>query len=105
MCPAPNNFPDLAGPLLNSGPQNTPDAGDLEGKTADDIGQDLSGRGWSSRPAKNNQGTVYENPDRKGEQVRIHPGGTKNTSNPELHDDPYGVVSKGGKTDRFKLGR
>ena len=74
---APDNFPDLAGPLFSSGGQNTPDAGDLEGKTADEIGQDLSGRGWSSRPAKNNQGTVYENPDRKGEQVRVHPGGTK----------------------------
>lgn len=105
FCPAPDNIPGFSGPLLSKPGQITPDAGELEGKTSDEINQELSGRGWPSRPAKNGQGTAYDNPDRKGETVRVHPNGTKNTSSPDLHEEPYGTVSKGGSTRRFFLGK
>lgn len=81
----------------------TPSAEELEGKSAEEIDEMMKQKGWKGEPTNNGQGTKYPNPSRRGEQVRIMPQGTRNTSRPDLHGKPYGVVSKGGKPTRFNL--
>ena len=81
----------------------TPSAEELDGKTAEEIDEMLKSKGWKGEATANGQGTRYANPAKTGEQVRVMPNGTPGTSRPDLHDAPYGVVSKGGGKTRFGL--
>ena len=81
----------------------TPSASELEGKTAEEIDEMMRKKGWEAQPTANGQGTRYANPAKPGEQIRVMPNGTSGTSRPDLHDSPYGIVSKSGARTRFNV--
>ena len=81
----------------------TPSPEEIEDLSPEEVEDLLRGKGWKGEPTKNGQGTRYPNPNINGEQIRVHPNGTPNTSRPDLHEDPYAIISRGGVKTRVPL--
>jgi hypothetical protein len=77
------------------------DPASLRGASPKEI-EDLIPEGYSpGRATRKGGGTRYEDPKRRGDQIRIMPG-EPGASDP-LHRGPYVVISKGGKVTRIPL--
>jgi RHS repeat-associated protein len=73
---------------------DTPSPGEIYGRPPAEVEKYLIGIGLVPKPSKSGGGTVYTNPTRPGDQVRIMPGGHHDFD--PVQQGPYGAVSKGG---------
>ncbi|MEU0876425.1 hypothetical protein [Nocardia brasiliensis] len=78
------------------------DPNSLYGKNSDDVAKGIP-PDWTSRPSKTGGGTVYNDPNNKGRQIRIMPGYTQGNRPDPLTHGPYAEVSQNGSTTKVPL--
>jgi RHS repeat-associated protein len=79
--------------LNSSGPVPKPQ--DVQGKTQQQVRDMMREKGWQESATRRGDGTRFQNPDKKGEQVRIQPG---NRSDPDpTKQNPYVRISTQGR--------